>query len=70
MRSVAAVLWMCLLVPPAIAQDFQLWNEVDVTVSWKKVEFLAPFLARTDTSLPNPQLAATGITPEGAPSRR
>jgi hypothetical protein len=53
---------MCLLVPPAIAQDFQLWNEVDVTASWKKVEFLAPFLARTDTSLPNPQLAATGIT--------
>jgi hypothetical protein len=53
---------MLVLVPPAIAQDFQLWNEVDLTASWKKVEFLAPFLARTDTSLPNPQLAATGIT--------
>jgi hypothetical protein len=53
---------MCLLVSPAIAQDFQLWDEVDLTASWKKVEFLAPFLARTDTSLPNPQLAATGIT--------
>lgn len=62
MRSAAVVLWMLMLVPPAIAQDFQLWNEVDLTASWKKVEFLAPFLARTDTSLPNPQLAATGIT--------
>ena len=62
MRSATVVLWMCLLVSPAIAQDFQLWNEVDLAASWKKVEFLAPFLARTDTSLPNPQLAATGIT--------
>jgi hypothetical protein len=53
---------MLMLVPPAIAQDFQLWNEVDLAASWKKVEFLAPFLARSDTSLPNPQLAATGIT--------
>jgi hypothetical protein len=62
MRSAAVVLWMLMLVPPAIAQDFQLWNEVDLAASWKKVEFLAPFLARSDTSLPNPQLAATGIT--------
>lgn len=62
MRSAAVALWMCILVPPAIAQDFQLWNEVDLTASWKKAEFLAPFLARTDTRLPNPQLAATGIT--------
>jgi Protein of unknown function (DUF2490) len=53
---------MLMLVPRAIAQDFQLWNEVDLAASWKKVEFLAPFLARSDTSLPNPQLAATGIT--------
>ena len=63
MRSVAAVvLWVLTLVPRATTQDFQLWNEVDLTASWRKVEFLAPFLARTDTSLPNPQLAATGIT--------
>jgi hypothetical protein len=55
MRLVTAVvLWVLTLVPRATTQDFQLWNEVDLTASWRKVEFLAPFLARTDTSLPNP----------------
>jgi len=44
------------------AQDFQQWSEVDLTASWGKVDFLVPLLARTDTGLPNPQLAATGIT--------
>jgi hypothetical protein len=44
------------------AQDFQSWNEVDLTASWKNVDFLVPLLARVDSSLPNPQLAATGIT--------
>jgi hypothetical protein len=44
------------------AQDFQSWNEVDLTASWHKVDFLVPLLARTDSSLPNPQLAATGMT--------
>ncbi len=44
------------------AQDFQQWGEVDLTASWGKVDFLVPLLARTDTGLPNPQLAATGIT--------
>jgi hypothetical protein len=44
------------------AQDFQSWNEVDLTASYKGVDFLVPLLARVDSSLPNPQLAATGIT--------
>ena len=39
-----------------------MWNEVDLTASWRNVAFLVPLLARTDTRLPNPQLAATGIT--------
>ena len=44
------------------AQDFQSWNEVDLTASWKNIDFLVPLLARVDSSLPNPQLAATGVT--------
>ena len=43
------------------AQDFQSWNEVDLTASWKDVDFLVPLLERVDSSLPNPQLAATGV---------
>ena len=44
------------------AQDFQSWNEVDLAASWKGVDFLVPLLARNDSTLPNPQLAATGVT--------
>jgi hypothetical protein len=44
------------------AQDFQSWNEVDLAASWRRVDLLVPLLARTDSSLPNPQLAATGLT--------
>jgi hypothetical protein len=44
------------------AQQFQSWNEVDLTASWKNVDLLVPLLARVDPDLPNPQLAATGIT--------
>jgi hypothetical protein len=43
------------------AQEFQSWNEVDLTASWRHVDFLAPFAARIDPALPNPQLAATGL---------
>lgn len=46
----------------ADGQTLQSWNEVDVTASWRKVDLLVPFLTRTDTNLPNPQLAAGGIT--------
>jgi hypothetical protein len=58
------LLFLSLILPCGLArtQDFQSWNEVDLTASWRKVDFLAPFLARTDSSLPNPQLAATGLT--------
>jgi hypothetical protein len=59
----ATVLFVLLFVATlAGAQDFQLWDEVDLTASWRNVDFLVPLLARTDTRLPNPQLAATGIT--------
>jgi hypothetical protein len=51
-----------LLAATSRAQDIQSWNEVDLTATWHHVDFLAPFLARTDPSLANPQLAATGLT--------
>jgi hypothetical protein len=44
------------------AQEFQSWNEVDLTASWRRVDFLAPFVTRIDPALPNPQLAAIGLT--------
>lgn len=62
MRSAAVLLSSFILTALAGAQDFQLWDEVDLTASRRNVDFLVPFLARTDTRLPNPQLAATGIT--------
>lgn len=60
-QSVAIVLFVAMQARIAIAQDFQNWNEVDLTGSWKKVDFLAPLVARTDPSKPNPQFAATGV---------
>jgi hypothetical protein len=62
MRSVAVLFCSFILAALARAQDFQPWNEVDLTASWRRVDFLVPLLARTDFRLPNPQLAATGIT--------
>jgi hypothetical protein len=61
MRSAAVLFCVFILTALAGAQDFQLWDEVDLTASWRNVDFLVPVLARTDTRLPNPQLAATGI---------
>jgi Protein of unknown function (DUF2490) len=43
------------------AQHLQTWGEVDLAGSWRNVDFLAPFLTRCATQLPNPQFAATGI---------
>ncbi len=62
MRPIALLFCLFVLTALAKAQDFQLWDEVDLTASWRTVDFLVPLLARTDTRLPNPQLAATGIT--------
>ncbi len=62
MRSAAALFCSVILTSLSKAQDFQIWNEVDLSASWRNVDFVAPFLARTDSRLPNPQLAATGIT--------
>jgi hypothetical protein len=44
------------------AQELQSWNEVDLSASWRHVDFLAPFVERTEPGLPNPELAATGLT--------
>jgi Protein of unknown function (DUF2490) len=62
MRSVTLPFCLLFLATPARAQDFQVWNEVDLTASWRHVNFLMPLVARNDTRLPNPQLAAAGIT--------
>jgi hypothetical protein len=43
------------------AEEFQSWSEVDIAGTWGRVDLLAPFVARTDAGLPNPQLAATGL---------
>src|SRR5277367_4190164 len=60
-RGVALFLVTGVAGPSIWAQNFQTWNEIDFTGSWRNVDFLAPLLARTDTQLPNPQFAATGI---------
>jgi hypothetical protein len=60
-RRTFLLLGLWLLTTPARAQDFQSWNEVDLSAAWKRVDLLAPFVARTDTSAVNPQLAATGL---------
>ena len=63
MRTVALMFWaFFLLVAHVSAQDVQSWNEVDFEASWPKVDLTVPFLVRIDNRLPNPQLAATGIT--------
>lgn len=61
-RFVTGMLLVVLTGTLCRAQDFQSWNEVDLTARWKGVDFLVPLLARIDSRLPNPQLAATGIT--------
>jgi hypothetical protein len=55
------LLGLGLVATAARSQDFQSWNEVDVTAPWKHVNLLAPFVARTDASAANPQLTATGL---------
>jgi hypothetical protein len=61
-RTIAVLLSLVSAGTFAGAQDFQSWSELDFTASWKKVDLLIPLLARVDSSLPNPQLAATGVT--------
>jgi hypothetical protein len=58
----AGFAFLFLLATAARGQQFQSWNEVDLTASWHKVQFLTPLVARIDPSLPNPQLAAIGVT--------
>jgi Protein of unknown function (DUF2490) len=56
------LIFLVFAVPVSRAQEFEAWNEVDLTASWRRVDFLAPFVARIDPAKPNPQLAATGLT--------
>jgi hypothetical protein len=62
MNNAVPLLCLALLAPVTRAQDFQSWNEVDIISSWRRVDFMIPLLARVDSRLPNPQLAATGVT--------
>jgi hypothetical protein len=62
MRSFLMLLCVISLGVLARAQDFQSWDEVDLTASWNKVSFDLPMLVRVDSRLPNPQLSATGLT--------
>lgn len=63
MRNSAFVFCLVLLSVASVeAQDFQSWNEIDFSASWRGVGLTLPLLARVDSRLPNPQLAATGIT--------
>jgi hypothetical protein len=62
LRTATVLLAFVALVPTfSSAQNFQSWNEVDLTTSWRSVDFLVPLLARLDSTSANPQLAATGI---------
>jgi hypothetical protein len=61
MRHAATLSLFLFLAAVSRAQDFQQWNEVDLAASWRKVGLVFPLLARTDSHLPNPQLAATGV---------
>jgi hypothetical protein len=60
-RTAVRLLGLCLYAGSARAQRLQTWNEVDLTGAWRNIDFLAPFLTRCDTQLPNPTFAATGI---------
>ena len=59
--KVGLMLSMICAAPVCCAQQFQSWNEVDLIASWKTIDFLIPAVARTDTSLPNPQFVAIGF---------
>jgi hypothetical protein len=61
MRTRSALFWLFWLTALGRAQNLQSWNEFDLTASWTKVDFLVPTLVRVDSSLPNPQLVATGV---------
>jgi hypothetical protein len=52
---------ICLVPVRGMAQGQPVWGEVDVVSSWQAVAVTAPVIFRTDSRLPNPQLAATGV---------
>jgi hypothetical protein len=60
-RSSAVLVVLGLGAGWAAAQQFQSWNEIDLTASWKRFNFLMPAVVRMDPNLPNPIFAATGV---------
>jgi hypothetical protein len=44
-----------------IAEDLPFWSEFDIVSSTHHVAVTAPLIWRTDSSLPDPQFAATGV---------
>jgi hypothetical protein len=62
MRRQAATFFLFFLTTSAQAQNFQIWNELDLTASWRNIDFLVPILARTELEPANLQLVATGVT--------
>ena len=60
--SLLCLTFLFLMRTTSHAQELQSWNEVDLSASWRHVDFLAPFVARIAPGSPNPELAATGLT--------
>lgn len=61
-RFLVSLLSLALGAGASYSRDLPSWNEIDLTASWRRVDFLLPLLARIDSNLPSPQLAATGVT--------
>lgn len=64
MNSISLLVGFAFLSLSCTAQDFQSWNEIDFKARLGSIEVLMPLLARVDSRLPNPQLAATGVEAE------
>ncbi len=60
--SLLCAIFLLFIAAASHAQELQSWNEVDLSASWRRVDLLAPFVARIEPGSPNPELAATGLT--------
>lgn len=61
-QNTIALLCLFSLAAAAGAQEFQTWNEADITASWRRVDFVAPLLARADPNKSNKLFVAVGVT--------
>jgi hypothetical protein len=48
----------------AFGSDIQMWNELDLTAAFGRVQLTAPLVVRNSFQLANPQIAAGGILAE------